>query len=94
MGVHRVYGRILLLVASGLALGVLLGNAAKALMAIDPVIRWFFVGCFVFFGMGAGFLSAFNRAEREHELQMAAWVNKKERSTYGSAPLLMLRRVK
>jgi len=64
---------ILLVCAAGLALGVLIGNAAKALMGLDPSVRWMFAGSFLFFSVGAGFISSFNKAEREHETRLAAF---------------------
>ncbi|MCL1849703.1 MAG: hypothetical protein FWF83_08590 [Clostridiales bacterium] len=86
-----VYGKILFLAATGLAAGVIIGNAAKALASLDPAIRWFFTGCLVFFGLGASFLAAFSKAEREHEAQMAEWA---AGGRDAKRPAQLLRRVK
>jgi hypothetical protein len=65
-------GRIAFALAAGFLLGGIAGCAVRSLLELDPLIRWFFAGSFLFFGAGACFIRSFYQAEREHELRLAA----------------------
>ena len=68
----KAQARVMLLVAAGFFCGALAGFAAKGVHALDTPVRWVFAAGIVFFGAGAWYIAAFYRAERAHELQLAA----------------------
>ena len=68
---RRQYAAFILIVAS-LAAGLLVGFAAKGLMALEPTLRLLMLSALVLYWSGASFLTSFFRDEREHELRVVA----------------------
>lgn len=70
-----------MIVAAGLPAGLLIGIAANALMKLEPFDRWFFTGCFIFFTAVTCFITTFYKAERAHEISLAAYDERHAYST-------------
>jgi len=88
----------LMLMIGGLLAGLLVGCVAKGLMILEPETRFLILSGILVFGVGAGFLTSVFRAEREHELKIAAYFaddfNRTDDSLSSSGHLPSLRLVK
>ena len=68
-------GVLMIFIPCGLFFGAAFGFVCKAVMLLDPLIRWTIAAYLVFFATGAGFIITFNKAEREHELLLSRYEN-------------------
>ena len=58
----KIRFRALFTIPLGFLLGLLAGQAAKALTVLDPMVTWFFVGWMAFFVAGSCWISGYLKA--------------------------------
>ena len=61
------------LIVAGLIAGLFVGLFARVLTSLEPTLRLLALCGILLYGIAAAFISSFFKAEREHELRVAAY---------------------